>query len=291
MLLACKTSVKIYNLQLGACICTHSPTADILSTYLDLESFNIFHSTKFLTFSPHIAVDRTISSDEADAPDRSRSLSNVGVSSGEDASEKTYVTVHRKTLDRKSSRSAKRRVKTSGAEGEDSDPTSSSAISGSLPESAGEMQVKLLVSPPRISRTSSRSPTASRSLSDITFIKAKGVEQESSESSASEKTPIYVSGIKTSHVIKFGVPDSEENIVYSEKTVKTGTFSKLVEKLTASSAEIGKPLTIYASDPAVDIDGFLLTYRAFSTPNDLLVALFLRYNSAPPEEEKAVRLR
>jgi hypothetical protein len=66
----------------------------------------------------------------------------------------------------------------------------------------------------------------------------KGVSGNFDFPTESSEKPSYA-GIKTTHVINFGEPDSEENVVYSDKDVKFATFSKLVEKLTAATAEIG----------------------------------------------------
>lgn len=294
VLLACKTSCKLYNLQSGTCLFSHKTKADIISTHLDLEGFTIFHSDKFLAFSPEIGSDKTISSDEGDTLNRSRSLSNVGASSGDDASERTFVPIPRKTLDRKGSSRTKRRMRQNSLpEGEDSDVGSASPSLVGTPDSPNDPNAgRLAYRQP--SREVSRSPSASRSMSPARFsVKMDSIDPESSDSTSiqNEKTPIYVSGIKTSHEIRFGDPDNEENITYNEKTVKTGTFSKLVEKLTAATAEIGNfPLVRTILTYFSDIDDFLLTYRAYSTPNDLLVALLLRYNSVGAEE-KVVRLR
>ncbi|MCL4419946.1 hypothetical protein M1146_07705 [Patescibacteria group bacterium] len=141
---------------------------------------------------PDTNADRTISSDEGDGV-RSRSLSNVGASSGDDASEKMFVPIHCKTIGRKGSVRTKRKMRQNSLQdGEDSDLLGSgSPLVGSATDSTGELTVR------RIDSTKiSRSPSASRSMSPSRFSAKVDVESSDSASVQTENTPIYVSGIK-----------------------------------------------------------------------------------------------
>ncbi|KNC49780.1 cell division control protein [Thecamonas trahens ATCC 50062] len=78
----------------------------------------------------------------------------------------------------------------------------------------------------------------------------------------------------------FGVPDSESNIVVDAEaastsgcSVKAGTLSKLVERL----ASAGQSDMQYGQ-------AFLMTYRSFMTPFQLLELLMLRWFTPPPPE-------
>ena len=70
----------------------------------------------------------------------------------------------------------------------------------------------------------------------------------------------------------FNSPDTSENIVFEENTneVKLATLPKLVEKLTQGNEQDNNFLFT-----------FMLTYKSFTTPLELLRLLIIRYNSPP----------
>ena len=99
-------------------------------------------------------------------------------------------------------------------------------------------------------------------------------------------------------VYTFSEDDSEKNILFTgdvlddRPVIKAATLEKLVERLT------------YEKYPDPDYtQAFLLTYRTFTSPNELLNILKARYNIKPPENatpeqlesfkqrEKPIRLR
>lgn len=85
------------------------------------------------------------------------------------------------------------------------------------------------------------------------------------------------------HVIDFKAPDTEPYVTFtmtegSRKMVKTATFSKIIEKMTANV-------------PLVDLDDVLLCYHSFCVADEFLDALILRYHEPAGEDEKSVRLR
>eukprot|EP01127_Copromyxa_protea_P017283 TRINITY_DN5244_c0_g1_i2.p1 TRINITY_DN5244_c0_g1~~TRINITY_DN5244_c0_g1_i2.p1 ORF type:complete len:866 (+),score=149.55 TRINITY_DN5244_c0_g1_i2:1091-3688(+) len=250
VLLSGKTSCRLYNVQSGTCVFSHSADSEILDTALYADSFTLLNAGSFVTFSPD---QERITMEDG----RYRS-GTLGASSGEEGSETTKVAItfsRGKTLSRK----VRGRISTLDADSEQS---------SSFPETGGSFEIL---------RSGSSVTPRSPSCGSLNFDSRSNFSAD--PSSEGERGLIYVHGIATTHELRFGELDSEENITYNaEKTIKTATFSKLVEKLTTANA-------------VIDIDDFLLTYRAFSTPNDLLVSLLVRYGSASPEEEKAVRLR
>lgn len=77
----------------------------------------------------------------------------------------------------------------------------------------------------------------------------------------------------------FTLPDSDATIIYRDagkSEVKASTFSKLIEKLTSENH-------------IIDLDDFLLTYRSFSTAEELVRALVERYHYIG--KDKAAQLR
>lgn len=60
----------------------------------------------------------------------------------------------------------------------------------------------------------------------------------------SPKSSDPLEGIKTTQSVNFKEPDSDSNITFVDNGVRSGTFSKLVEKLTASNPAIGKTTKI-----------------------------------------------
>lgn len=80
---------------------------------------------------------------------------------------------------------------------------------------------------------------------------------------------------------RFQQPDEPHNIEYSTdeqtgtKSLKLATLEKLIEKLTATEVEPG-------FDQNSFVHAFMLTYRSFIEPEDLLNMLITRYNTPPP---------
>jgi hypothetical protein len=71
------------------------------------------------------------------------------------------------------------------------------------------------------------------------------------------------------------IPDSPDNIEYTEeKKIKCGTVQKLIEKLTEDKQFDNQYL-----------HAFLLTYRSFTTPHELIDRLINRYNITPENRE------
>lgn len=103
--------------------------------------------------------------------------------------------------------------------------------------------------------------------------------------------------------------DSPDNIVFTDlgngkRKIRGGTFYKLVEKLTSEmvQGDVIDPLLsshplISSLTPYLDpkfVSAFLLTYRAFSTPVQLLDALIKRFDVPLPEnatQEEAEKFR
>lgn len=74
----------------------------------------------------------------------------------------------------------------------------------------------------------------------------------------------------------FSVPDSDKVILFRdpEKTsIKACSLAKLIEKMTISA-------------PIVDVDDFLLTYRSFCGPDELLACLFARYHFLKKQQQE-----
>lgn len=82
-----------------------------------------------------------------------------------------------------------------------------------------------------------------------------------------------------SREINFAMRDSEECLIFNDgpspQPIKAATFSKLIERLCASA-------------DCLDPDDFLFSYRLFAVAQEVLEAIFKRYNST---EEKAIRIR
>jgi len=72
--------------------------------------------------------------------------------------------------------------------------------------------------------------------------------------------------------------ETEANIQYDGDSLKGGSFTQLIAKLTTMPSPI-------------DMDDFLLTYRSYSNPAQLLDCLIQRFNTAHVSDKKVVHLR
>jgi len=78
----------------------------------------------------------------------------------------------------------------------------------------------------------------------------------------------------------YNEPEDHTNCTYNAETgeLKAATYPQLIAKLCSNTNSI-------------DIEDFLLTYRSFCKPEQLLQSLFQRYHTAPPESVRNIHLR
>lgn len=97
-------------------------------------------------------------------------------------------------------------------------------------------------------------------------------------------------------LVDFYIPEDSSNILYSETDgdLKAATFTMLIAKLTQMPSIVGiASITrgMIVAHSGVDIDDFLLTYRSFTTPAQLVDALMIRFDQVRADDARIVHLR
>lgn len=273
VLLAGSSCCQLYNLETSSCVLSKKPDTDLLAMHIDVETFTLFYASKFDTYSPASLPqsqpdkekerDSSTETDKAPSPipDRTTSRSSIASTAGsesEDASSpvppKRTIRKSAKNPNRSANRNASirphsmpkdafRGAKLSQICGEDTEMKEFPM--GLSPETAAVYQALLGSDNGDIRGNEEGRNGAShspRSCSPSLRDNVDNVDMEKEVLSAS----IVAAEPSSKFEFTFDDLDTENNITFTgEKTIKTATFSKLIENLTAASAQLGIRLKFY----------------------------------------------